>query len=228
MFINPIEFLINQLTISICHICNDEADMLCQACKEKTFPELESRCYKCNKITPSNGVCTSCRSSSKLRRVWWLSAYSGAVKELVRVTKYGRKRQYARIFGQIFNETLPYLPEETVVVPIPTASARVRRRGFDQAEVIARSFAKQRGLVIKNALKRTSQVDQVGKRRSERIKQMKNSLSLVGGSNLTGKTVLLIDDVITTGATIEAAAEVLRNNGVLHVDGVVISRHLLS
>lgn len=227
MLVNPIELLVNHLTISMCHICKGEADMLCQTCKEKTFPELESRCYKCNKITSQNRVCTSCSSSSRIRRVWWLSPYSGVTKDLIRQTKFSRKRIYARKLGEILDDSLPFLPEETIIAAVPTASARVRRRGFDHAKLLAQTFAEHRNLAFKNILSRTSQVDQIGKRRIERIKQMQGSIQVKNNIDIKGKTILLVDDVITTGATIETAATVLRSQGASHVDVAVISRHLL-
>ena len=201
--------------------------MLCSNCYHKTFSELESRCYKCNKITSQNRVCTSCASSSRIRRAWWLAPYGGVAKDLIRQTKFSRKRGYARKLGEYLADSLPYLPENTIVVSAPTASARVRRRGFDHAQLIAQSFANQRHLAYKNILIRRSQDDQIGKRRLERIKQMQNSISIKNSADIKGKTILLIDDVITTGATVEAAATILRSQGASHVDVAVISRHLL-
>lgn len=202
--------------------------MLCSDCKANYISDLDSRCYKCNKITSQNVCCSTCRSSSRLRRVWWLGQYKHEIKDLIKSMKFKRRRSYAREFGSILADTLPYLPEGTLIIPIPTASGRVRRRGFDQANLIAKVFASSRGLKYSNVLIRTTQVDQIGKRRSDRISQMQNSLKVSGSAELSGSSVLLIDDVLTTGATLEAAAGLLRNHGVAHVDGAVIARHLLS
>ena len=227
MIISPLERLTHLITISICHICGTEAEMLCSDCRDKTFPELDSRCYKCNKITSQNVCCQSCRSGSRLRRVWWLGQYKFEIKNLVRDMKFKRRRSCAREFGAVLAETLPFLPEETLVVPIPTASGRVRKRGFDQAKIIAKVFAHSRGLKYCEALVRTTQVDQIGKRRSDRIAQMQNSLIVSRPAEILGASVLLIDDVLTTGATLEVAAGLLRDQGALHVDAAVIARHLL-
>lgn len=228
MYINPLESFISYLTPLRCNLCQNEADMLCDECIQTIFAELDSRCYKCNKMTKQSQVCTACRSNSRLRRVWWMGNYHSAVKELVRSMKFGRKRAYARQFGMLLDNALPFVPEDTIVVPIPTANSRVRRRGFDQAALIAESFARARHLEFKRILQRTSEVDQIGKNRKERMRQMEGSLKVrSSNSSIADRSVLLIDDVITTGATVESAAKLLRENGVKHVDAAAVARHLL-
>ena len=201
--------------------------MLCFECAQTIVPEVESRCYLCNKLTSQNKICSSCRPRSRLRRVWWLGPYKHVLKELVFEMKYSRKRAYAREFGKLLDSALPYFPEDTIVMPVPTASKRIRERGYDQAVLIAESFSKQRGLPLSLAIMRTSQAEQIGKRRVERMKQMESSLSMKNSNSVKGKNILLIDDVLTTGATLESAARLLRENGAKHVDGAVVARHLL-
>lgn len=139
--------------------------------------------------------------------------------------KFNRKRAYAREFGVLFDSMLPYLLPETIIMSAPTASSRIRQRGFDQALLIAESFAKKRQLQLRPLLYRATQVDQIGKNRQQRHKQMHDSLRLRKPEWIKGKTILLIDDVLTTGATLEAAATLLRKNGAAHVDSAVIARH---
>lgn len=228
MYITPLEALITFITPQRCYLCNNEASMLCEHCLEQTIEEQESRCYKCNKLTKQSQVCTSCRTGSRLRRVWWLGSYQGVTKKLIRAMKFGRKRAYARQFGEIIAKTVPFLPDDTIVVPIPTAHSRVRRRGFDQAVLIAQACARARNLKMEYLLTRVSQADQIGKSRLERMKQMQGSFKIASPKQVvTHKNILLIDDVITTGATAESAAALLREHGAQHVDAAVIARHLL-
>jgi ComF family protein len=199
--------------------------MLCGTCYDAQIEEQESRCYLCNKLTKQHRVCRGCRSKSGLRRVWWVSEYTTLTKQLITDMKFHRKRAYGREFAKLLVETLPYLPEHTHVVPVPTASTRVRRRGFDQAVVIAKQIAKDRGLPYTPLLRRLDQTDQIGKSKKQRYQQMQNSLSF-HGSLPPNATVLLVDDVLTTGATLEVAAKLLRQHGAVHVDAVVIARTL--
>lgn len=199
--------------------------MLCSHCAETAIEKQNSRCYMCNKLTKQQRVCVSCRSRSSLRRVWWLSKHSGITKELIRDMKFHRKRAYAREFGVILADTLSFVPEDTIVVPIPTASSRIRHRGFDQALLIARAFARQRGLRFASLLLREGQHDQIGKTRKERYEQMQQSFSLKKAT-IKNANILLIDDVLTSGATLEAAAKLLRQQGARHVDAMVVARQL--
>jgi len=160
--------------------------------------------------------------------VLWLGSYRSTLKDLVWNLKYQRQRSTGRVLGEYLANALPYLPEDTLVVPLPTASSRVRKRGYDQAKVLAHSFAKARKLPYRDVLVRKDQKELIGKRRSDRIKLMEDSFAIKPKANLSDKTILLIDDVLTTGASLESAAKVLRKNGAKHVDAAVICRRLLN
>ncbi len=159
--------------------------------------------------------------------MWWLGSYNTELKELIFAMKYGRCRAAARECGALLAKIIGYLPPGTLITHLPTASQRVRQRGFDQAALIAESLAKSLRCRYIPLLSRVSQVDQIGKNRIERQKQMQGSFACKSQDQLQGKTVLLVDDVITTGASIEAAAYVLRKHGAAHVDVAVIARHYL-
>jgi ComF family protein len=224
---SPVESVINLLTPPTCIICSSEGDELCSGCFVSTFPASSSRCYICNKLMVDAAVCTACQSRSRLRRVWSLDTYEGELKEMIWSIKYRRSRSTARLLARYLADRLPYLPEGTFVVPVPTATRRVRVRGFDQAVILAKTLATYRKLPYATLFWRTSQVEQIGKRRNERMKQMEGSLMLTHKNTIKGKNILLIDDVLTTGATLETAAALLRDAGAKHVDAAVVARRLL-
>lgn len=228
MIKSPFEIAINFITTERCAICNSIGEPLCAGCFHTSFGDLEYRCYICNKLTSQGRVCKSCKSSSSLRHVWWLSGYSGVMKDLVWNIKYKRQRQTARLLGGYLADTLPFLPSGTIVVPLPTASTRVRRRGYDQAVVLAHSFAAKRNLECRQVLTRKDQKELIGKRRRDRMKLMANSFGLKDRFSLRDKSILLIDDVLTTGASLESAAKLLRKAGASRVDAAVITRRLLN
>ena len=226
MFINPFEHIITLFAPHECAICKAECYMLCPGCAETNLALPISRCYLCNRLTNNHQICSSCSGKSRLRRVWWLGNYEALLKELILEFKYQHKRAYAREFGAHLASVLPYLPEHTLVVPVPTATRRIRRRGYDQAYLIAAQFARSRGFQLLPVLRKITQADQIGKQRGERFRQMQKSLSMAPGASVKGTHILLIDDVLTTGATLEAAAQLLRSAGARHVDAAVIARHL--
>ncbi len=228
MFKSPFELLVNAVTVEPCVICNYKGLALCHACYENAFSEPDYRCYICNKLTRQGSVCKSCKPRSRLRHVWWLGDYKTELKELVLQMKYQRKRETARLLGAYLAQKITYLPEDTLVVHLPTASSRVRRRGFDQAQLIAQSFAEARHLTYRNALQRTGQKELIGKRRIDRMKAMQGVFKLQANTTLSGKSILLVDDVLTTGASLESAATTLREAGAQHVAAVVVARRLLN
>lgn len=164
MYKSPIEQLITILTRDDCYICKQAEGPLCEPCFMELSSDTASRCYKCNKLTKQNTVCLSCKS--RLRRVWWAGAYDGQFKDLIAQMKLGRKRAVARQFGEYLAERLPYMSQDTLVVPVPTAQIRVRSRGFDHSVLIAKHLACIKDLPYQNVLRRTSSVDQIGKSRS--------------------------------------------------------------
>lgn len=215
--ISPLEYLTKLLTITSCYLCQSEGDIVCSACVQATLLPDDKRCYICNKITKNTGRCSTCRSN--LKSIWWLSSYQKDVKEIIKQMKYQRRRDYARTFGVRLAETVSFLAEDTVIIPVPTAASRVRIRGFDQAKLMAKSLAKQLDLPYLDLLERKNQVDLIGKTRRQRIDLMKDSFGLK--RDIQAENVLLVDDVITTGATLESTARLLRDYGVKHVSAAV-------
>lgn len=219
-----LERVVDLLSNETCIICQNTNTTLCEACFTSTIADPVSRCYICNKLTKSSRTCSSC--SSRLRRVWWLGSYEEPLKTLIWQMKFQRKRSNARLFGYFLSQFLPQIDSAVLVTSAPTAASRIRRRGFDQAQLTAKSFAKERGLEYKSLLERISQVDLIGKTRTQRRSAMKQSMCLRRKVDVTGLTILLIDDVLTTGATLEAAAGILRDAGARHIDAAVVARRI--
>ncbi len=121
---------------------------------------------------------------------------------------------------------LQYLPEGTLVVPIPTATERVRERGYDQARLLAKAVAARHNLLYMPLLLRVSQKRQLGAARSERFKNMAGAFR-INGRTSPGTHILLIDDVVTTGATLAEAARLLRADGAAHVDAATFAQTML-
>lgn len=221
MIKNPFEYLLDLLESPTCAICSMPGERLCTGCLHGQLIDKDKRCYICNKLSDKHGVCDSC--PSRLRRVWWLGRYKEPLKDMIWQMKFQRQRDTARLFGAYLADVLPYIPEETVVTSLPTAPERIRRRGFDQAALIARVFTQKRQLTYRPLLERTNKVDLIGKSRQERIRLMGASMAYTAAEPLSGVTILLVDDVLTTGASMEAAASLLRENGARHIDAAVVA-----
>lgn len=181
--------------------------VLCEGCIEDLILEVVPACYRCNKLADFGKTCRSCRSSSNLFSVYRLSYYEGLIKQLILSMKYDANREAAELLGRLIADRMPDQKYD-VICYVPTASSRIRYRGFDHAKLIAVSVSKYKQARFVDCLLRDKGNRQVGASRLQRQRQIANSFSV--SCDLSGQTVLLIDDVISTGSTIEEAAKTLR------------------
>jgi ComF family protein len=114
--------------------------------------------------------------------------------------------------------------DDAVLVYVPTATARVRQRGFDQAQLIARQLSRMSGLSYRSYLRRMGQARQVGAGKRERAEHLRTAFRAVHESALQGAHIILVDDVLTSGATLEAAARTLKAAGATRIDAVVFAQ----
>lgn len=220
---NIVEGVLAFLAPHVCLGCGLEGSVLCRGCMYSSLIPLPSRCYRCHKITQQFAVCPSCRRSVKLRRVWLCAEYQNLAKALVKALKFERSKAASDVIADWLDAQLPLIDPGVVVVNVPTANSRVRMRGYDQSKLIARGFAAKRGLVYCEGLLRLGSARQVGAMRKERLQQLERAFCSKNIEKFQGKPVLLVDDVLTTGATIEAAARTLRQAGAKSIEAAVFA-----
>ena len=207
-----------------CLVCQDEGSLLCAWCAPDACPALPDRCYLCLKLSPACRVCKTCRRKSQLRHVWVATAYGGAAKDLIAKLKFGRAKDAAEIIADFLDARLPHLEPNTIITHIPASTSRARVRGYDQAQLIAKSLAGKRGLSHIKLLARYGQKRQLGASRQRRLAQL-NGAFRPSNLDFIGKTpILLIDDVLTTGATLESAAKTLRQAGARVINATVFAQ----
>lgn len=205
-----------------CLGCCAEGSLLCDKCSQ-ILVNVPERCYRCRKVSPGWLTCAACRKQSKLRRVSVATVYSGVAKNIVWKLKFAGAQAAAKQLAT--RMALLIEPESTMlIVPVPTATSRIRRRGYDQATLLAKELATITGLKYVSCLARVNQAHQVGASRSLRLKQLANAFRVTKQELLVGANILLIDDVITTGATLEAAAICLRAAGAHKIDALVFAQ----
>lgn len=221
MFI--VERLISSIAPFDCLVCGDEGALICRWCLPDAFEPVLSRCYKCYRETKDSLVCDRCRKNIKLKHVWVATEYSGVVKELIRKFKFERAQAAALLLAESLQRTPPFLTD-IVFVPIPTASSRRRARGYDHTKLVSNHLAELTGMKSVSALSRLGQSRQVGSKRAKRQAQMKNAFRVVNTGLINKRHVLLVDDIVTTGATLEEAAQVLKQAGAKTVDAVVFAQ----
>ena len=183
-----------------------------------------------------NGVrgrtCVSCRKKSSIYA--FLSPFSyddPLIREALHCLKYKRMRGIADVMGELlFEYILSFhiiLPPKHILCPVPLAASRRRIRGFNQAELIAVALQKRFGIsgIFDPALLAKIKMTrpQVGLSREARQENIKNSFRVPFAEKVRGKDIVLVDDVKTTGATIEEAARVLKEAGAKRVWAITVA-----
>jgi ComF family protein len=219
---NIMDRLVSTVAPHICLGCGKEGSLLCKNCSDNR-PSPPSRCYRCHKASIQFQVCSGCRKKTGLSHVWIACDYEDIAKELVHYFKFERARAAADDIAGLLDSCLPILPDGTIVTHIPTVSSRIRQRGYDQAQLIARGLARKRAYQYRPLLERTIKTRQVGAKRQDRFAQLQSAFSLLDQKQIEHQRILLVDDVLTTGATLESAAAVLRTAGACSIDGLVFA-----
>lgn len=204
-----------------CLSCTTEGNLLCNVCIQQ-LTAVPSRCYRCYKPSTDGLICLACRRTSPLDQLQAGALYSGVAKDLIWKLKSCGARAAA---GRMAVCLSPFLSQAdySVITPVPTATGRVRGRGYDQAKLLARELSRRSYLRYGDHLRRVGHTRQVGTSRHRRRSQLETAFRAVNPAMLREEHVLLVDDVMTTGATLESAAAVLRAAGVRRVSAMVFA-----
>lgn len=219
---NILETTLSLIAPHRCVGCGQKGYVLCDVCIQERISVAPSRCYRCHKATRQYQTCPSCRSSVHLSHVWVVTHYEGLAKEALERLKFQRASAASIDIGRSIASLLPLLPPSTLITHAPTAHTRIRQRGFDQAELIARSVAKRQGLTYSALYDRLSSTRQLGSTREQRIAQAKTAFRV--RQELSGRDILIIDDVTTSGATLESLARLAKDAGASSVMAAVFAQ----
>lgn len=192
-------------------------------------------CAACS--APCDGravVCEACDAQLRGRRplpggpvpelddIWSCARHEGVARDLVGALKFGRLTPVAGLLAERIAATAPAATLDGTLVPVPPAPMRLRRRGFDAAAEISLQLSRRTGRPLSECLRRRGSARQVGRPRGERIA----SPPRVRVSRPPPRRAVLVDDVLTTGATLAACAGALRRGGAEWVSAVTFARRL--
>ncbi len=160
--------------------------------------------------------------------VWSAFSHEGAARRAVLAAKYGARPELAQRLGQLLHERLcaaPQgldLPENTRLVPVPTSASRLAERGYNAATLLAQGLARAAGLSLAYGVlvRRHNPVRQAGLTRGARLSNVSGDIS---ARKVPGGPLLLVDDVLTTGATLSACRTALLAAGADVVGAVVLN-----
>lgn len=211
----------------------------CEACWGKVAPPGVGGCARCGVPLPALGpaagpglagpaegwTCVEChRAPPPFDLARAVGAYDGALAAGVRLLKYRHQTGLAQAL--VAAAPSPgVLWAVDVVAPVPLHPGRLRRRGYNQSAWLARAVARRAGLATEDLLARTrATTTQVGLNREARARNVKGAFRAERPERVAGRTVLLVDDVITTGATAAACARALKAAGAERVHVWAVAR----
>lgn len=215
-----------------CVVCGEEGASLCLACSTSEIVAYGEHCWQCNQRSPGGRTCLNCRQNSP-RFLWISTHYEGVAKKLLGVYKFKHRRSAANDIASLMHETLldfnnqdDIVRTNYLIVPVPTATTRIRQRSFDHCALLAKTLSKKLNLDYAKVLGRLGQSRQLGSKRVIRLKQVEGKFYILRPELIKNRNILLIDDVLTTGATIKAVIKEMRRAGARRIDGLVFAKRL--
>jgi len=205
---------------------------LCDPCFfNLPWSDTEYSCAHCGYPTadPYRLYCANCLENRfAFDQLWSGFEYEGIIQKWVIQFKFGKKVNMALMLGKLLSLSLKNYtkqPEFDVIIPIPLHSSRLVQRGFNQSYQLAYYTFSQNHPLLQHWLQRVRatkpQTELLASQRKENVRD-----AFKANPKVEGKKILLIDDVMTTGATLNSAAQSLKNGGAISVNAVVLARRI--
>ncbi|MCL2801016.1 MAG: ComF family protein [Treponema sp.] len=217
----------NFLFPGVCVLCNetllkpDEVKFgLCKNCSNIEYNSLNGTCKICGKPLISEiETCLSCRNEKRIYdSLWTLFPYTGRYRKLLAFYKFGKTPALADFFAEKITKIIEENPQlkDAEIVPVPPRKGKIKETGWDQVEYLVKRLANYK---INRCLRRKKSKVQKNLNRKERLENLKGRIYCEGSAP---KTALIIDDIITTGSTMEVCADVLKSAGAERVYGLCL------
>lgn len=210
-----------------CPICQRGGVVLCMACLSSIPPLPAPICQLCGNSLIANGICRGCRFAPPgLNGVRTFGTFRGALRACIHALKYEGNRRLGKPLGLLLARAYrDYGLRCDILVPVPLHGIRQRQRGFNQAQLLAESCSNDLRLPLCSLLVRTRHTPaQTTLTAAERRQNVANAFHYSSTHPLAGSRILLIDDVCTTGATLESCAAPLFAAGARAVYGLTLAR----
>jgi ComF family protein len=234
--------LLNLIFPPVCPICHTLLNgkgtdlLLCPTCRTSIKPIHPPYCPRCGLPVPSGDgegyLCGPCLQEKRHFEVHRSSGlYEGVLKEAIHTFKYGGVFSLVRLFGDLLQPTLQTLSRDypvDLMIPVPLYIRRLRERGFNQALLLVKELNRRIGIAYEGrVLKKIKDTPvQISLKKRERKKNLTGAFQVKDTEAIQGKSVVLVDDVYTTGATVNECSRALLKAGAERVAVLTVARAL--
>ncbi|HSD98938.1 MAG TPA: ComF family protein [Patescibacteria group bacterium] len=243
-----------------CVGCKKFGEYLCPNCFATLSFAVSTTCLVCHKPSFNGMTHPKCKGKYVIDGYFAALNYKGVLKKLIYQFKYSPYlTDLQTVLGDLLYEQLiedeefmKIVQKDIVLIPIPLSKEKLRKRGYNHAEILAKNLGKRFGLSVQNMLKRTKETKpQYGLKREERLENIKGAFAVIASKTSAAskkqalsrvqfnknmnkiaasqaprndKIALFVDDIVTTGSTLVEAANVLKRNGFEKVYGVILAQ----
>jgi ComF family protein len=213
-----------------CVGCGREGDFICSSCRQSLPRIMSPLCPKCGRPQPSATLCPGCLSwQAEINGIRSPFRFEGVIRQAIYELKYRNLRAIAKLLARLLGDYLVSNPVPgEILVPVPLHPKRLRERGYNQSRLLAQELGKLTNLpVVDDCLVR--QRHALPQARTSTVAERRSNVAdafSCRDQRLRGKQVLLIDDVSTSGATLDACARALKGAGAISVWGLVLAREI--
>lgn len=215
-----------------CLICHREGTILCDDCFSLIDINPYLFCHVCGKRITEFKVCEKCRRKTNLSALFFATHYQDkVVQKIIKEFKYPPfLKELAKPLSSLIISHLSLLefsfPENSILIPVPLSKRREKWRGFNQAKEIAKYLSFYYSLPLEDGVvKRVKETfPQSNLSQKERKENIKGSFTLLDREKIKGKNIFLVDDVCTTGSTLEEVARVLKEGKPKNIFGMVVAK----
>lgn len=217
--IKIIEFLLNMIYPNVCGICeNINKNSLCDECKIKIEKEVIAKI--------DNYINDNSKSFTKHAYIF---KYKGKIRSLLINYKFNNKPYLYKTFCDVIlnnSNIVRFIRKYDIIIPVPIHKKRFNSRGYNQSELLAKEISKKLGINFKNniLIKAKNNNAQSSLNRIERFSNVKDVYKIKNINFVKEKKILVIDDIYTTGNTVNECSKILKDNGAKEIGILTISK----
>ncbi len=212
-----------------CIKCGKEGNYLCDECANQIKKYEHSFCPECRMKTGIGEYCEKCKRNNELAGI--LLDYDFDDKLLlnaVHLFKYEFVRELKKPLAKLLprKKIIEVADKNSIIIPVPTHKSKLNSRGYNQSELLAKELALDLKIEFRSDILTKSKKthSQMSLKREDRIDNLKNAFKIKNYSPIKGKTILIVDDICTTGSTMKECATILSKHQPKQIWGVVIAR----